>query len=258
MTQQQYTDYLTYIYTKRDGQRLSDSSVSKYGKEAMRMIDATLKQLRGPDFSIFEIDDITELYQIRRELISLPDFHDLDERGHRMYTAGMNRYIEYAEGGFYRGIDEKLKVFDKPILFDSAAALNQYHEHTINVPNRNRIIVKQIEEACNYMCNIDPSHRTFLVKDTEHQYMEGHHIIPLKNQKDLGLGLDCPANILVLCPTCHRFFHYGTYREREEKLKAIYDQRGERLLNSGINLDRNQFLDLANDRTKGTLTYILD
>lgn len=255
MTQDQYIDYLTYIYRKNDGERLSASTVGKYGREAMRMINLTLRELKGDDFSIFEIDDITELYKIRKELISLPEFHDLDERGHRMYTAGMNRYVEYAEGRSYKGLEKQMEMLDKPILFDSAAALSRYHEETINIPNRNRIIIKQIEEACNYSCNIDSSHRTFIVKDTDHQYVEGHHIIPLKNQKDLGLGLDCPANILVLCPTCHRFFHYGTYKERDEKLREIFDERGERLLKSGISLDRNQFLELANDRAKGTVTY---
>ena len=254
MTQEQYIDYLTYIYRKNDGDRLSISTVNKYGKEAMRMINLTLREIKGDEFSIFNIDDITELYEIRKELMSLPDFRDLDDRGHRMYTAGMNRYVEYAEGGLYKDLGKQIEILDKPILFDPSTS---YLEKTINIPNRNRIIVKQVEEACNYCCNVDPSHRTFIVKDTDHQYVEGHHIIPLKNQKDLGLGLDCPANILVLCPTCHRFFHYGTYKEREEKLKSIYDQRGERLLNSGINLDRNQFLELANDRAKGTMSYYL-
>ena len=257
MIQQQFIDYLTYIYRQKNGTSLSPYTIRRYAIGSINKVEELLADLLNLNISIYEIDDLQLLLDIKNQLYNHPDFQKINKQHDRMYSSGFNRYLEYAEGILYKGIEDKINLLDKPILFDSAAALNQYHEHTINVPNRNRIIVKQIEEACNYMCNIDPSHRTFLVKDTEHQYMEGHHIIPLKNQKDLGLGLDCPANILVLCPTCHRFFHYGTYREREEKLKAIYDQRGERLLNSGIDLDRNQFLELANDRAKDTIIYTL-
>ena len=258
MTQQQFIDYLAHIARKRDGNHLADSSVQKYGIQAINKIQRTLRSLFNDSFSLFDVDDIEELRRINDILRQQPEFLESDKTGNNMYSVGWHWYIKFAEGYDYLGMEKEVEKLDKPILFDSEVALATYHKKNITVQNRNRIMVQQLEKACNYHCNMDPSHTTFLVKDESHQYMEGHHIIPLKNEIDLKVGLDCPANILVLCPTCHRFFHYGTYQEREEKLKAIYDQRGERLLNSGITLDRNQFLDLANDRTKGTFTYTLD
>ena len=39
--------------------------------------------------------------------------------------------------------------------------------------------------------------------------MEAHHLIPLKFQDDFHYSIDVPANIVSLCPNCHREVHFG-------------------------------------------------
>ena len=249
MTQQQYIDYLRYIYTKRDGGSLSPSSIDHYGKEAMRLINERLKLRFGSDFSIYKVDDIEELRTLKEYLFNEPDFYILNKDGHQMYSAGMNRYLEFAEGTLFKGKQDILPTFDKPILFEDVPEEVRERRHQMVVtPDRNRIKIIQSEQAYNYTCQIDSNHKTFIVNKTNHQYMEGHHIIPLKEQNNFKYTLDCYANILVLCPTCHRFFHYAEKAAREEKLKRIYDERAERLSNSGIILDRKQFLEVVDTR----------
>jgi 5-methylcytosine-specific restriction protein A len=74
--------------------------------------------------------------------------------------------------------------------------------------------------------------------------MEAHHIIPLHLQENFQYSLDVYANIICLCPLCHRQIHYGVYKERREMLDAIFEQRKERLNNSGILMDKGEFMQM--------------
>jgi 5-methylcytosine-specific restriction protein A len=254
MTQEEYIDYLRYVYVKADGNKLADSSVIHYGVNAINSINERLQSIFGPEFSIYEIDDIEVLSSIRKKLFSEPDFVTSNKKGNQMYSAGMNRYFEYASGLMFRGKKDILPSLDKPIkLVDRPMAANEPKTRTINTPDRNRIKIIQCEQAYNYTCQIDVKHETFIVNKTSHQYMEGHHLIPLNKQSCFINSLDCFANILVVCPTCHRFLHYAEKTKREDKLKELYDERANRLENSGIDVDLKQFLELADSRPSGTV-----
>ena len=73
--------------------------------------------------------------------------------------------------------------------------------------------------------------------------MEGHHAIPMKYQRTFSVSLDVYANIVCICPTCHRLLHYGIYDERKSVLNRIYTERADRLKQSGISLSRDEFLE---------------
>ena len=107
-----------------------------------------------------------------------------------------------------------------------------------------KIIVKQIIQSVNYTCEINCNHKTFVSQATKHQYLEGHHIIPINLQKYFDYSLDIYANILGVCPSCHRLLHYVLESDKRLVLKLIYNQRKERLYQSGINLSDNEFLDI--------------
>ena len=64
-------------------------------------------------------------------------------------------------------------------------------------------------EIAEYKCEISPQHITFTSKNTGHFYMEGHHAIPMRHQDKFTKSLDVYANIVCLCPICHRLLHYG-------------------------------------------------
>lgn len=241
MTKEQYIIFLSEIYTKNDGGHLSPSSVKHYGEEALLKINQFVSRLFPDEYeSLFDIDSYHKLLEVKKIIFQNPDFRELDIRGKSMYSAGFNRYLEFASGKLLINKEKYLPLLDRKEEVKNGTLL-----HEREIPARDRIKILQAEQACSYNCQIDRGHKTFISMATGHQYMDGHHIIPLSQQEEFTYSLDCYANIIVLCPTCHRFMHYGLRNERREKLIAIYEDRAERFSNSGILIDRSEFLNRA-------------
>ena len=62
-----------------------------------------------------------------------------------------------------------------------------------------------------FTCQIDKNHTTFVSKGVN--YVEGHHVVPMFQQKNYGFNLDDVENITSLCPTCHREIHSSDDKE---------------------------------------------
>lgn len=77
----------------------------------------------------------------------------------------------------------------------------------------------------NYTCELDMDHETFENKKNDKMYMEGHHLIPMKMQKDFENSIDVPENIVCLCPNCHRLLHFAKPKVRDPFLKLLYTKR---------------------------------
>jgi 5-methylcytosine-specific restriction protein A len=86
---------------------------------------------------------------------------------------------------------------------------------------------------------------TFIARSTGQAYMEGHHLIPMKYQSQFDCGIDVYANVVCLCPTCHRLLHFGRDPERRYAVEQLFDLRSERLIHSGIDLSKKDFLELV-------------
>ncbi len=84
-------------------------------------------------------------------------------------------------------------------------------------PNLKQVCIKNAE----YLCEIDKSHLSFEAKTTNKNYVESHHIIPLKFQADFNENLDCLENLISLCPDCHKGVHYGTKQVQLKLLQEI-------------------------------------
>ena len=241
MTKEQYIIFLTHIYTRSNGKHLSPASVNHYGEVALSKINQFIHKINSSYDTIFDIASFSQLQTIYQTILLDPEFQDLDKRGNRMYSAGLNRYMEFANGAQFVQKASSIPLLDtkEPVKY-TTSVLEQH------VPTRDRIKIIQLELASNYTCQIDLNHKSFLVPTPQkHPYMEGHHIIPLSQQADFQYSLDCYANIIVLCPTCHRFMHYGLDYEVKEKLITIYEDRAQRLFNCGIELDRQEFIERA-------------
>lgn len=93
----------------------------------------------------------------------------------------------------------------------------------------NSKLAKTVLKRCGYRCEygrlIGEEHSTFITK-SNFPYLEAHHLIPMKAQKDFGnLNLDREENIVGLCPMCHCIVHYGNSKEKERILRTLYDAR---------------------------------
>lgn len=104
---------------------------------------------------------------------------------------------------------------------------------------RNPIVGKISIKKSDFKCNLDSSHETFISKTTNEQYMEPHHLIPISNAllfwEKYKINIDCPENILALCPNCHKAIHLSNDRLKLELLKKMYELKKDDL--KKINLD---------------------
>ncbi|MBU9643618.1 DUF3578 domain-containing protein [Burkholderia gladioli] len=90
--------------------------------------------------------------------------------------------------------------------------------------------------AAGFKCEVEPSHVTFTSRSTSHQYVEAHHLIPMKNQADSPYNLDVRANIISLCPTCHRLLHHGHASDKKQILLSLFNKRRDALVSKGIDV----------------------
>lgn len=95
----------------------------------------------------------------------------------------------------------------------------------------------------NFKCEVDSSHETFMRKNVNRPYTEGHHIIPLRFQDKFDVNLDVEANVVSLCSNCHNKLHYG--RDFEDVLIKIFTKdRQTRLKKSGIEITLEELISL--------------
>ena len=242
MTEEQYIKFLTDVYTTDRGGHLSAASIDKYSRQTTSKIDSYLNRILPNSIydSIYDVGTIEELNEIRTLLLSNSDFVRENTEGHHMYSAGLNRYIEFAEGTLISQFSNDTSVLDikEPIP-------KNIEVKPRTIPARDSVRIAQAKGACKYCCQIDETHRTFTSESTRKNYVEGHHIIPISYQSHFSYSLDVLANIIVLCPNCHRLLHYAIKTERIDKLYRIYDKRYERFDHAGILTDRQSFVEMA-------------
>lgn len=100
-----------------------------------------------------------------------------------------------------------------------------------------------------FRCMCDRGHETFMTAKGL-PYMEGHHLIPCtcKNSEyywqENSVNIDCPENVVTLCPTCHRKVHFGNRDEQRAVLKILYNKQKDRLKAVGLDISFEELLDL--------------
>lgn len=223
-----YSEYLINVkHTTR-------STVGHY-RGALDRISEMLREKNLVQNSIYEINNIEKLFELRQIIELDPQFIEMNRRGNRMYRAALNNYCQFASGDAFENIRDDIEKLDTP----QPKAVNRLEW------GRSDILRRQVIASADYLCDIDHSHESFISERTNEPYMEGHHAIPLRNQKNFEYSLDVYANIVCLCPICHRKIHYGLVIEREKMIHQIYFERIGRLRNSGIDVDMEKFTDLA-------------
>lgn len=227
-----------YIKYLKEVRGLKDSSVNHY-TQALNTISKILKERSLIEESIYELKDIGELTVIREFIYSDPDFVALDTRGNRMYSAGLNNYYRFASGEDIFGKKDVLTTLDTELPVGEKVTVS--HEEW----KRLSIIKVQTLESASYMCEINSRHNTFIAKASGKQYMEGHHAIPMKYQDKFSKSIDVYANVICLCPICHRMLHHGEDDLRTNILNQIYETRKNRLAKSGVEISKSDFIKLA-------------
>ena len=104
-------------------------------------------------------------------------------------------------------------------------------------------LAKYCKEQAQYTCEANSGHISFLSKVTGQNFVEVHHLIPLKAQLEFKNALDNIANIVSLCPNCHRLLHHAPDSEKRTPLKALLnDTRKQALKNRGTPITFRELL----------------
>lgn len=113
----------------------------------------------------------------------------------------------------YKNLSFESLFFGEETLFcqlDGKTANERY--------KRDARLIQDAKVRDKFTCQIDKTHETFISKGVN--YVEGHHVVPMFQQKNYILNLDDVDNILSLCPTCHREIHSGD--DKSDILSKIY------------------------------------
>ena len=163
--------------------------------------------------------------------------------GNERYTTFLNleRYFKNErvkdEVSYVKAICEWLK--NKNMILDSDDIPEQKKEleteEVITYP-RNEQYKNDALKLAHFKCEVDENHITFISKKTRKNYVEGHHLIPMKSYSEFDNSIDVRANIVSLCPTCHRQLHSGINTDVDKILNKLYDSRKERLMSVGLEI----------------------
>ncbi len=227
-----YSKYLVEV------RNLKKSTVLHY-YDALNNISRRLRDKKLLQTDIYEVMELDYLLDLRNILYSDPEFLDADARGNRMYSAGLNNYIRFAEGDSIISSQEQMCKMDIPITPEKPIVIEQ------TIWKRSNILRTQAIQFADNKCEFDSTHSSFIAEKDHKPYMEGHHALPMKLQNRFENSLDIYANIVCLCPLCHKRIHYGLKDDRIELVSKIYDTRISRLSASGICIGKQDFISLA-------------
>lgn len=209
-----------------------------------RLVDEFLDNL---NYDYDRILDTTSIDTIN-EIMSLPEFIDKNNREGHIYSASLNHYkdllkkqdvqanIEDQE--FVQDVEEQLAKgrMSKKRISDKQEPVPPILTGTRNQHKRDNVKSAQAVVQADFKCEADFSHQYFVSKKTGENYCEAHHLIPMRLQSKYSVSLDVYANLVSLCPVCHRILHHGRLEEKRAILERIYNSRIERLNNCGINI----------------------
>lgn len=227
-----------YIKYLREIRESSESTIKHY-IGALNVISKYLIEKKISDKIIYEVSEIEELEHIRNFLLNDQFFAEKDSRGHQMYSSALNNYCKFAIG---EGLNTDIQSNN---IFDYVLPRGNVVENTTKQWRRSSILKWQVIQLAHYKCEIDNEHKTFIAKSNNMPYMEGHHIIPMRRQTDYENSLDIYANIMCLCPVCHRMLHYGKDEQKADVLEHIYKERHKRMEKCGISINKNHFIDIC-------------
>lgn len=99
-------------------------------------------------------------------------------------------------------------------------------------------------EFSNNKCEYDNKHEYFISNKSSKNYVEGHHLIPMKYQDNFEYSLDVEANVVSLCVVCHKILHLGIIEDKIKILNKLYELRKDLLSLSGLEISLGELIDL--------------
>lgn len=239
-------------------------------------ISIILFTINPKQFVSLDSNDVSYLYYIKGiDLVSeleIPkvdsNFHFKKDRGFqgKHYIRILN-YLKDKKINFIQNAKDsngfdfklfKLGYYERPIIINESQKIILFSDDP-KKPKRNRDkktkayqpytrdpkVANYVKYESGYRCALSCNHTLFTNKKKPHNdYVEAHHIIPFWAQSFFGSNLDNPANMVALCPSCHREIHNGINRHQLINLLLTQD-RMSRLKKALLNKNKfNEEVDL--------------
>lgn len=109
---------------------------------------------------------------------------------------------------------------------------------------RNPNVAALVLRLADFKCEINAGHQTFISNAKDKPYVEAHHLIPFGNQGGFPYSLDVTANIVALCPNCHRLLHHGKATDKAKEISTLFSKRKDRLLEKELKISANELMKL--------------
>jgi len=182
------------------------------------------------------------LYEHNKNLEKIKKYEDYD----KFYTWVINSLVKieilkkengnyFIGDSIYESVNTLYKnISFKSLFFNDETLLCQLNGKTAHERyKRDPKLIADAKERDSFSCQVDKSHITFISKGVN--YVEGHHVVPMFQQKNYSFELDDVNNILSLCPTCHREIHSGD--DKRVILHSIYNRNEKFMASNNISLD---------------------
>lgn len=210
-------------------------------------------QLRS--YCYVEVDNIKKLsIQHIEEIISSTSGESVDKNGGQssVFYVNLNSNLEHFLDMEYLKFNENIESEEKEAIIVQEILKSSLAKKIDDIPknipksfkefireksSRDSSVIANAIVFSNFKCEVDSTHKSFISKKTNQQFLEGHHLIPLAYQEDFSYSLDVESNVVALCPNCHRLLHHGTDEEKLIFLENLFDKRKNRLSKANIKID---------------------
>ncbi|PEF35333.1 hypothetical protein CON84_23475 [Bacillus sp. AFS094228] len=240
-----------FIYWLATNTKLSSNTIGKYSG-AINTISDELVRYGLLEGNLYNIIDPVTIESKSSKYLSIPEFIEKDIRGNKMYSNALRYYNLFAkylyDNEFLEELFKEEMEFEKYIVENAAdVSRSNIEDKPKDKPNHRAVNNKKVwirnpryaSEAVadeDYLCEFDNQHKHFISKFNHRNYVEAHHLIPMKYQDQFDCSLDIHANIVSICLVCHKKIHFGLFEDKKEILDELFNSRKVRLGASGINI----------------------
>jgi len=184
--------------------------------------------------------EFQEICKLVSQRVSKP----LYEQSHDAWYANQrhpNSEAEYQKIALQRAA--KSTVLSEPSGGVPVPKLRMYGDGSVGY-QRNPSVAATALGLAAFRCEVDPQHLTFVSNAKGKPYVEAHHLIPFSNQANYAVSLDVTANVVALCPHCHRLMHHGQFNAKKQYLQTLLRVRKVRLAEKGLTISESELLKL--------------
>lgn len=224
---------------------------------------------KAPKYGLSSSTDLFEqgTLQIVDSILSNTNFKRADTKAEKLYSSALYIFVDFLNetaneknfAEFHKELNNEALNYEKKLretapssglkaVVDKKQAKPSYQTvSNQKIWNRNATTASEAIAVTDYSCEIDKDHKHFISKFNKKNYVEAHHLIPMKFQEQFDCSLDVHANIVSLCLVCHKKLHFSSFEEKKEVLDKLFAERSSRLINAGINMSINDLYTFYQD-----------